>query len=100
VMVPSWWGILQVEEQEEAATMCRLRLGAPNPSRSPRAIVELLWRDEAVSLLESHGSAQGVRSRPRCEVWDRICETLELSQIRTAVRTSLIARTASTRHQL
>ena len=37
----------------------------------------------------------GVRSKPRPAVWDRVCEALDLTQIRSAVRHRLMARAAT-----
>ena len=54
--------------------------------------MELLWLDEALSLLEKRGVARGVRGKPRRIVWDRLCEQLEVDEIAAAVRSHLKAR--------
>lgn len=73
-----------------------VRRGSKNPSRDPRSLVELLWQDEALKLLEQHAVATGVRGKARHQLWDRICETLDLETIAAAVRTQLKARSTPT----
>ena len=94
-LVPQWWGVLLVRVGIEGVSLDPFRPAAENPGQDPRALVELLWRDEALELLECHNAAAGVRSKPRPAVWDRVCEVLDLSQIRSAVRYRLKARAAT-----
>ena len=94
-LVPRWWGVLLVRAGIEGVSLDPWRPAAENPDQDPRALVELLWRDEALELLECHDAAAGVRSKPRPAVWDRVCEVLDLPQIRSAVRYRLRARAAT-----
>ena len=91
-LVPRWWGVLLVRGGIEGALLDPLRPADENPDQDPRALVELLWRDEALELLADHNAAAGVRSKPRPAVWDRVCEVLDLTQIRAAVRHRLRIR--------
>ena len=60
--------------------------------RDSHALVELLWRDAAMALLEKRDAAQGVRGKPRWMVWDRICAVFGVKEIGAAVRAQLKAR--------
>ncbi len=91
-LVPRWWGVLLVRGGIEGVLLDPFRPAAENPGQDPRALVELLWRDEALELLALHNAAAGVRSKPRPAVWDRVCEVLDLTQIRSAVRYRLRTR--------
>ena len=91
-LVPRWWGVLLARGGIEGVSLDPLRSAAENPDQDPRALVELLWRDEALELLACHNAAAGVRSKPRPAVWDRVCEALDLTQIRSAVRYRLRIR--------
>ena len=71
---------------------------AKNPSRDARALVELLWLEDSIALLERHGLDRGVRSKPRRIIWDRICESLDIEVIAAAVRAHLKTRAISTDH--
>ncbi|MYA64094.1 MAG: sce7726 family protein [Gemmatimonadetes bacterium] len=94
-LVPRWWGVLLVRGDIEGVSLNPFRTAAENPGQDPRALVELLWRDEALELLARHDAAAGVRSKPRPAVWDRVCEVLDLAQIRSAVRYRLRTRAAT-----
>ena len=91
-LIPEWWGVLLVRGNVEALTLKPLRPAGDNPDQDPRALVELLWRDEALQLLASHNAAAGVQSKPRPAVWDRVCEVLDVAEIRSAVRCRLRSR--------
>ena len=91
-LVPGWWGVLVVHGSVEAVALEPFRPAAENPDQDPRALAELLWRDEALDLLEERNAAAGVRSKPRPAVWDRVCEVLDVTEIGAAVRTQLRTR--------
>ncbi len=90
--LPLWWEVWVVEPARNGPRFISIRRGRKNPDRNPRALVELLWQDEALKLLEQHNAAKGVRGKARHYLWDRICETLDLDTIAGAVRTRLKAR--------
>lgn len=91
-IVPAWWGVLRVDATADGPLFQPVRSPRDNPDQDPRALVELLWRDEALVLLETRQAAEGVRSKPRPAIWDRVCEYFELEEIAAAVRDRLKAR--------
>lgn len=91
-LVPSWWEILVVDGDAEAVVVDRVRSGAPNPHVDAAALVQLLWRDEAIELLAQRGLDRGVRSKPRRFAWERLVEHVELLDLQDAVRQRLKAR--------
>jgi hypothetical protein len=93
-LVPGWWGVLLVQSGRHAVTFKTIRRGRKNPNRDPRAVVELLWLEKAIALLEERQAAKGVRSKTRREVWDRVCEHFELEEIASRVRSHLKSRVA------
>ncbi len=93
-IVPNWWGLLQVEVGPNGPLFESIRHCRNNPSREPRSIVELVWLDEALALLETRHAARGVRGKPRHVVWDRLCERFSVDEIAAIVRSELKARVA------
>ena len=94
-VVPDWWGVWVVRSiGGDMQFECR-RSTFPNPDLQFRALVELLWLNESLRLLASKNAVRGFRSKPRADVWDRVCEVCEPSEIALAVRTHLKARVAS-----
>lgn len=91
-LLPDWWGVLCVESKSCNSRFKTVRRGRQNPGRDPRSIVELLWFDDAIALLEQRDAARGVRCKSRRVVWDRVCENFDVDEIAAAVRTHLKAR--------
>jgi hypothetical protein len=89
--VPQWWGLLRVTAGEDGPRFRTVRESRENPAREARALVELLWRENTLALLEYKGVAKGMRSKPREVLWDRAAEILELEEISDAVRAHLKA---------
>jgi hypothetical protein len=94
--LPPWWGVLQVVQGASGVRFKSHRKGRRNPSRDSRTIVELLWLDDAITLLEQRDSARGIRGKPRRVVWDKVCDCYTLDEIAENVRERLKVRT---RHQ-
>lgn len=91
-LVPPWWGISAVSEQDGQPAIEIRRKARPNPKPVPRAQAELLWRPEVVALLESRGLADGLRSKPRRELWDALVSALDPVELAREVREALRAR--------
>lgn len=92
-MVPEWWDIMLAEIQAAGNIRFQaVRTGQENPSLSALAIAKLLWRDEALQLLEILGAAEGIRSKPRRIIYARLVEVLDLDQVRACVRNLLKIR--------
>ena len=93
-VLPSWWGVLRIEQWDSSVRLQSVRRSQLNPRRDARSLVELLWLEDAISLLERRNAARGVRGRPRRLVWDRICVHFELDEIAEAVRHQLKTKRA------
>lgn len=91
-VVPAWWGVLHAHSTSRAIQFRTVRRPERNPQRDARALVELLWFDQAVTLLEERNAARGVRGKARRVVWDRVCDHFGVDEIAGAVRARLKAR--------
>lgn len=91
-LVPSWWEVIVVGGVADRLVVERVRPGTDNPEIDPSALVQLLWRDEAIGLLADRGLDRGVRSKPRRFAWDRLVEHLEPRELKAAVRQRLTTR--------
>ena len=91
-IVPRWWGISEVVMKAEAIQIKDIRDPKKNPKIDPKAVVQLLWRDEALAALESIGLSRGVVSKPRNVLWDRLVENLNIYDLCALVRNQLRIR--------
>ncbi len=90
--VPEWWGVLLARRSAKGLQLKTMRAARSNPKKDPRALVELLWLDDALAMLEERDAARGYRGKARWIVWDRVCELCSLNEIAKAVRTQLKTR--------
>ncbi len=76
--VPAWWGLMSVGD----GVLTIERLPQRNPGRDRMALAELLWRDEAIAIVEQR---VGRRLRgPRRAIWQQLVDStsdLEIAQI-------------------
>lgn len=94
-LVPAWWGVVCVSSGRPGLRFTSLRRARLNPERNARSLAELLWSEQALSLLEERGVARGMRGKPRRVLWDRICECFSVDEIAAAVRKRLKATPSS-----
>lgn len=96
-MVPQWWGIWTAVQGEEGLQLKPSRKALKNPNVIPFALAQLLWREEALEVLDKCGLAKGVRSKPRQELWRRLASDLPLADLGNVVRDRLRQRGANWR---
>lgn len=90
--LPSWCGIVLAEWVDGVVTFEPFREPRRNLDRDPLALAQLLWREEALAVLERHDCARGVRSKPRAAMWARLADSLALEDLAEEVRDALKAR--------
>lgn len=91
-MVPGWWGIKEALEEENQVQFVTHRPPGDNPEVDATAVVQLLWRDEALETLTELGLERGLLSKPREVLWSALVANLELEGLKTIVRERLKAR--------
>lgn len=91
-IVPDWWGIYVPAECDTRIDFYEERPPRENPSLDPYAIVQLLWREEALQVLERLGLDRGVRTKPRSEIWSRLANSLPVPELANLVLERIKAR--------
>ncbi len=90
-LVPDWWGIkiAKVANSDDEISFSNIREAEENPNQDNIAIAGLLWREEALNILEEIGQANGVRSKPRMAIYERLAEVLDSKTLKAKVREHL-----------
>ena len=84
--VPDWWGLMVVAD----GALSTVRASRPNPTRDPMAIAELLWKDEAIAIVEQQ---LGRRMRgTRRMLWQHLVNSATSEELSTFVRMTLRQR--------
>jgi hypothetical protein len=74
--IPYWWGIAEAvwDNTNSSVEIYWIRIPHNNPSPDRSAVARLLWRDEALEELAVMGLDEGLRSKPRKEVYERLAQ--------------------------
>lgn len=91
--LPDWWGIAVAEEGPQGVMIRDIRPSRINVYQSAYHVAQLLWRDEALEVLEIAGKAKGLKTKARSEIWSALAVAIPLKTLRSKVRERLKART-------
>ena len=93
-IVPEWWGVRLAEKkkQNDIVVLSDARPSRNNPNIDLNAVTALLWRNEALAILEEMGSASGVRSKRRSEIYRRLVDLSDPDFLRFKIRQQLKSR--------
>jgi len=91
--VPEWWGVASATMVESGPPRLRhIRRAERNPDLDLMQMARLLWRPEAIDILERRGLSKGYKSKGVEIVLARLVESLSPRDLAREVRTSLKAR--------
>ncbi|MDR6218880.1 sce7726 family protein [Deinococcus soli (ex Cha et al. 2016)] len=93
-LIPPWWGVIRAQARPRSVTLVQERRGRLNRGVLPGALVSLLWRGQALALLESRGLARGLRGAGRTALWDALTEHLSVTELQVEARAAIRAQRA------
>jgi len=93
-MVPDWWGIMVAKNTNGHIMFNRIREEDFNDGQNNLSMARLLWREEALRILEDAGEAKGLYSKPRDFIYDRLSAVLDRQALSEKVRETIFFRTA------
>lgn len=91
-LIPKWWGVQVVKGTAEAVTFHQRRSSKPNPSVDPICLLRLLWKEEALHILEESGITRGYKSKSKDVIYMKILDELSPTAIGLKVRQALKSR--------
>jgi hypothetical protein len=93
-LVPGWWKVT-IATMKDGAVYLRPMAGHPgarNPNPEPYLVAQLLWKDEALAVLDTHGLAQGYRGKRVKAIHERLALSLPFDTLSREVRETLKRR--------
>lgn len=90
--IPPWWGCMLATMKNGSVKLTSKRRANRNPHPDPAILVQLVWKDEAIAILEKHGLAKGWRSRPSAEISRHLVESFTYPKLAFEVREILKRR--------
>jgi hypothetical protein len=92
-LVPEWWGIRIAKiDANNNITFNWIREPSNNLEKNPVSIARLLWKEEALDILQKEGLTHGLRSKSRSFLYNKLCEVLDLESLEYKVREILVTR--------
>lgn len=94
-LIPDWWGIIIAKMIDSSGNIkfCTIREPEENRFKDSLAIAKLLWKNEALSILERRNQARGVRSKSRQVMYEKLAAILDQKTLGDEVRVCLRTRT-------
>lgn len=91
-LVPRWWGVLMPLPSGDELELVAVRNPTQNPAIDAFAVAQLLWRGEALAVLEHRGLAAGLRRKPRRVLWRALADAVAPAELATDVRNAIRRR--------
>jgi hypothetical protein len=92
-LAPPWVGIWNVYRGSDSRPKVqKIRIARANRCVDPKSLVQLLWRDEAVSALRELGIGGKQLRQPRRQLWSELVRLLSLRRLRQLVSQTLQVR--------
>lgn len=92
-VVPDWWGITIAKiDINNSVVFSYIREAKDNLEQSSISMARLLWRSEGLELLEQAGKADGLRSKPRSNIYEKLSEIFDQETLGKKVREVLFLR--------
>jgi hypothetical protein len=90
-IVPDWWGIIVAKiDANHEIFFQTIREAEDNKDQVGVSIARLLWKEEALQILEEQNKAKGVRSKPREFIYQRLANVLDAETLKEKVRHALL----------
>lgn len=91
-LIPDWWGVSLARPQGEYCKLRNLRKGRRNRAHSPEALVNMLERQELVTLLSIHSLEKGASRQIYSELAHTAARSLKAADISAFVKRVLKIR--------
>lgn len=89
--VRDWWGVMLAKTNSNNEIIFQtIREPKNNPEQEKINIARLLWREEALKILEEESKASGFRSKARGIIYEQLAEVLEIEPLKKRVRDTLL----------
>lgn len=92
-IIPDWWGVTLAKFDADSRVIFHIiRKSGINKGQTKISIARLLWRNEALQILEERKRAEDVRSKPREFIYERLADILSSKALKKTVNNALMSR--------
>ena len=91
-VIPEFWGIICVRKIENDFKLEERKPAQKNMGVDAISMLQLLWKEETLLLLEKEGLLKGMKSKPRKDMWEKIANSLPKEKVNEYVRQFIKSR--------
>lgn len=92
-IIPDWWGIIVAKADANGNVFFNtIRKEENNKKQNQLSVAKLLWREEALRILEDIDEAKGLRSKPRDLIYTKLSTVLDQKTLNKKVRETIFFR--------
>lgn len=91
-LLPSWWGLMVAGMRNGVPYVDEIWTPRLNPEVDAFAICQLLWKEEAMSILSQRKLSSGLGTKRRSVLWETLSFAVELTELKQIVRQTLKER--------
>jgi hypothetical protein len=92
-IIPDWWGVIVAKTDANGDVVFNtIRKEEVNKAQNQLSVARLLWREEALRILEDIDEAKGLRSKPRDLIYTRLSTVLDQKTLNKKVRETIFFR--------
>lgn len=88
-IVPPWWGLMVAGIRNGVPYVDEIWAPRLNPQVDPFAICQLLWKEEAMSILQARKLSAGLWTSRRRVLWETLTFSMDLVELKAIVRETL-----------
>ncbi|MGD1047025.1 MAG: sce7726 family protein [Bacteroidota bacterium] len=85
-IIPDWWGIIKASESPNGVLLSELRTATKNPLVKCEEVVKLIWKEEALYILQRYGLDRGLKSKSKSILWKSLVANLPQDELKMRVR--------------
>ena len=92
-IIPEWWGVqLACFTSQGSVEIYEFREPTKNPEIDAFSLAKLLWRNEAIEMLESVGVVKGLSTKNREYIYQELIKRIDLGSLKQGVAEVLRSR--------
>lgn len=91
--IPDWWGIIEVEDNAGAVIVTEKRKPIQNKQVELFYLVQLLWKDELIKIIDSYNLNKSKKNKSKREIWTYLTEVIDNNMLKDIVRQYIKQRT-------
>lgn len=92
-ILPDWWGIIVAKTDVDGQVILQsIREPEKNKEQVGLSIARLLWREEALHMLEERNKAEGLRHKSREFIYERLADEVDTETLMERVSALLVSR--------